>query len=165
MMLVSLLLCVLFSVQGADADMITIDGRTEPHKIPEWAAWESVFDHLASAKQAGGTGPDRTLLLSERDRGLVYAAAFEHTQRYKAHKNQVLTQLGPLVGKIPPRELTERNQKMILDYRQQTLDAAQRLLDQLSPEGRAPVQQFAERLKAGIILTVSKSNDFWKRPY
>ncbi len=149
-----------------DDEMLYIDGKATPEKIPQWTAWEAAFDLLAAGKRAGGIKLDAELQLSAADKALLYAEAMANQERWNAHKREVLTELEPLVGKMDREDLMRRNRAMILEYRQRVLDGSERLLQRLSPEGRAWLLSWVEQRKAGITLTIAKSElDFFRRPY
>jgi hypothetical protein len=166
MVLVSLLLCLLFSVQGAGTDkMITIDGSKEPHKIPEWAAWESTFDALSLTKRKDLKAFDESLKMEAADKELVYAAALEQTRRrarlvkrVKALETQVTTGESFL-------ELHRKSWDMNFEYRQEILDSSERLLNQLSPDGRVAILAWVANARKGIKVTMPESNlAFFRRP-
>ena len=149
-----------------DPELVEINGKTNPEKIPQWKAWEAALDLLAAGKRSQGQVLDSQLQLSDADKVLVYAEAVKNEERWNAHKKEVLTELEPLVGKMNREDLMRRNRAMILDYRQKVLDGSERLLERLSPEGRAWLLSWVELRKASITLTIPKSDlDFYRRPY
>lgn len=164
MMLLSLLLCLLFSVQGAGPDKtITIDGRTEPHKIPEWAAWETTFDHLSRAKR-GDSAIDDALKMSAADKDLVYAAALEHTGRRQRLSKRVKA-LEALTATESLMDLHRKSWDMNFEYRQEILDSSEQLLNRLSPGGRTAMLAWVENTRRSIAVTMPESSlDFYKRP-
>jgi hypothetical protein len=149
-----------------DSEMINIDGKKNPELIPQWKAWEAAFELLAAGKRAGGQVLDEELQLSPADKALVYAEAASNQERWSAHKRRVLTELEPLLKTMKREDLLPKNRALILDYRQQVLDGSQRLLQRLSPEGRAWLPLWVEQLKRVVTLTIPKSElDFYRRPY
>jgi hypothetical protein len=161
----SLLLCVLLVAQGARTEKtITIDGSKDPHKIPEWAAWESALDHLSLAKRKGLKAYDESLKMSAADRELVFAAALEQTIRRQRLSKRVKA-LDGLATTEPPLELHRKSWDMNFEYRQEVLDSSEKLLNQLSPEGRAAMLAWVEDAKRGITVTMPESSlpDF-RRP-
>jgi hypothetical protein len=165
MMLVSLLLYVLFSVQGAGAEKtITIDGSKEPHRIPEWAAWETTFDHLSLAKRKSLDGFDESLEMSAEDKKLVYAAALEQTTRRQRLTKRVKA-LDALAKTESFADLHRKSWDMNFEYRQEILDSSETLLNQLSLAGRAAMLAWVENAKRGITVTMPESSlDSYRRP-
>lgn len=146
-------------------EVIVIDGRKNPEKIPQWLAWEQAFDTLATAKRKGMLAADESLQMSTPDKELVYAEALRQPDRFRDHIRQVET-LRPLIGKVKDEAIMEKNRAMILEHRQATLDASKRLLDRLSPEGRTAMVAWVESIKAGITSTVPAHDlEFYRRPY
>lgn len=146
-------------------EVVVIDGRKNPEKIPQWLAWEEGFDTLATAKRKGMLAVDESLLMPASDKELVYAEALRQPERFRDHIKKVET-LRPLIGNVKDEVIMEKNRAMILEHRQATLDASRRLLDRLSPEGRTAMVAWVESIKAGITSTVPANDlEFYRRPY
>lgn len=149
-------------------DLTLIDGAKNPELIPEYLMWSTALDSIALLAEHNAVehGPLKALLssISASDAELVLAEAAEHTKRAEACHQRGLR----IVEAMKGQEIDKLEKAMkanTLACREALLDATDRLLARLSPEGRTALTAWvlAERrkVKAWIVKT---DLDFFRQP-
>jgi hypothetical protein len=175
MLLVSYVALLVFSasalegrpVQYAAAkDVIHIDGQKNPELIPEYVLWEHGFGGLAIIKQQNMPAALASLRLAPEDLALVWKEAAlqkareDHSASEQRRRREALKAQG-----VTPQQLSLELQKVILDYRWTVLNARDRLLAALTPEGQAALLAWIEARRAHITASVARADwEFFRQP-
>jgi hypothetical protein len=149
-------------------DLTLIDGEKNPELIPEYLMWSTALDAIAllAEQNVSEHGPLKALLssISASDAELVLAEAAEHTKRADACHQKGLRIVEAMKGHGIDR-LEKAMKANTLACREVLLDATDRLLARLSPEGRtaltAWVLEGRRKVKAWIVKT---DLDFFRQP-
>ena len=145
--------------QAADGkgvpETIEIDGSKNPELIPEWSAWGFAFRVIAtgsrqlpSSVHAVVSTEEATLLLKQADR----------LQKFDRECQHRVVKLHSLLGKEKDDALDARLRDITLECRWATLNARDRVLEQLKPEGAAALAAFVTSTKAATSLTIRKQD-------
>jgi hypothetical protein len=166
LLLVSGVLAPQPSQYAAAKDIIHIDGQKNPELIPEYVLWEHGFGGLAIIKEQNLLVALASLPLSPEDLALVWKEAAlqkareEHSATEQRKRRDALKAQG-----VKPGQLLLELQKVILDYRWSVLDARDRLLAAMTPEGQAVLVAWVEARRAKITASVSKADwEFFRQP-
>jgi hypothetical protein len=145
-------------------DMVLIDGRKEPHRLPEWLVWEESFRTLAltskDPRSAFRLGPPE---LTPEETEVIYREALAQAERDRqCLKRQ--HDLAATMKELPPS--THPDVKRItIDCRWRTLEARDRVLHALSAESALVVHAWVSRARAAITSYVPKGElDFFWLP-
>ena len=145
--------------QSADGkrppETIEIDGGKNPELIPEWSAWGFAFRVIAtgsrqlpSSVHAVVSTEEATMLLKQADR----------LQKFDRECQNRVVKLHSLLGKEKDAALDARLRDITLECRWATLHARDRVLEGLTPEGRAALIAFVASTKVGTSLTIRKQD-------
>jgi hypothetical protein len=147
-----------------DSRFVEIDGSKNPQDIPEWVAWETGFSMLALAHSKGSLAVPASLGLSGGEADLVFREAAAQLTRDSACQKRV-ERLRPLLGREKIDVINEKTKTIQLDCRWKTLEARDRLLAALSPEGQTSLLKWVSDRKSGIHVRVPKAElDHYRRP-
>jgi hypothetical protein len=133
--------------------MIEIDGAKNPEMIPQWSAWEFAFRVIAGGSRMLPSTVHHAV--SKEEAAIIVGEAVESRKRDAACQGRML-KLQPLLLTAKASEINRRQAEIQIDCRWQTLQARDRLLEQLSPEGRLALIDFVESTKAGTRVTIAK---------
>jgi hypothetical protein len=159
------------NAEPMSSDMVVIDGRVEPERIPEYALWRGAFyvvAHLKRERASKGTprtfpmigAPDGTntpMELSERDADLLEAEAARQRERdvaCDAGLQRIIRQLTD-EGKNPD-QIADALVDPIIECRWKDLEARDRVLSQMSEEGAALVRAWVNGQRYTSSLSVTK---------
>jgi hypothetical protein len=143
------------------SERIEIDGRKNPDMIPQWDAWQAVFEIIAKVSDLP---TDVLQHLSKQEAALVLSAARENSQNFVACQQRVLKLVSTLQTE-EARFINDRTREINLDCRWQTLRLRDRVLAGLGPPGQTALSQYAEETKAGIRVYVPKNElAFYRQP-
>lgn len=143
------------------SERIEIDGRKNPEMIPQWDAWQAMFEIIAKVSDLP---TDVLEHLSKEEAALVLAAAKENGQNFVACQQRVL-KLTPTLQTEEARFINDRTREINLDCRWQTLRLRDRLLAGLGPPGQTALSRYVEETKAGIRVFVPKNElAFYRQP-
>lgn len=152
----------------APSGYIQITGKNAPLDIPEYVLWNDTFVALSKLKPEDRTLLDAQVALDARSKELVFkAAAMELERRRKCDERQQAklesTRAG---GKAENSALMESLRPLILECRQQTLDAADELLLQLSPDTRQRFLNWVNSRRERITVYVHRADypEFFRKP-
>lgn len=150
----------------APHDIILIDGRKNPELIPEYVLWEHGFGGLAMIKENDMKPAIDSLHLSPSDFALVWKEAGQQRHReeesmaLQRQRRQALAARG-----LKPAEWVPELRELILEYRWSVLNARDRLLAAMSPEGQVTLLAWIEQRRANITGAVPKSDlEFFRQP-
>jgi hypothetical protein len=171
---VFLLLLLVACVQQPPAshsppDVVEIDGAKNPELLPEHVVWSSGFHTLALMKENNVRLGEKfltQLTLSDADATLLWA----EVERFKARADRC-QEKGKAIyeqGKAAERKLADIETAMkanTLQCRTAMLDAKDRLLAVMSPEGQTLLINWMLSQRAKIKSSVPKSElDFFRQP-
>ena len=146
----------------ASEEEVVIDGSKNPELIPQWYAWEFAFRIMGGGSKELPTTVYR--VVSAAERALILAEAQASLQRDQACQERV-GKLVPLVGKEKNAVINAKQREIQLDCRRDTLQARDRLLERLNPEGQTELIKFVEDKKAGTTVTIRKRElDHYRQP-
>ncbi len=150
---------------------LMIDGKAHPELIPDHEIWRTSLLHLASARPSVLERLKRILSLSKLEEDLVLKEAQAQQSRDATCRERLDNHW---------KEMTDRGEKPVdeggfirdpgswaitLDCRQQTLDAADRLMARLSPEGQAALANLLEFEKGNRTIHLPAEEwESFKRP-
>jgi hypothetical protein len=135
-------------------EWVFIDGAKNPELIPEWSAWEDVFSTIAGGQKLL---PSRVLFrVSTEEADLILRESEASVKRTDDCNARILA-LKPLLAKERVAVQIQRTKDIRLECRVANLDARDRVLAALNPEGRAALREFADLMKAATSFTVAKS--------
>jgi hypothetical protein len=134
-------------------EFVQIDGAKNPELIPQWSAWGYAFRLIAGGRRElpalvheAVSGDERAMVLNEAD-------AVQRTDKVCQER---VSQLHPLVGKEKAAVLDARLREITVTCRQKTLDARNRVLSAMGPEGAIALIMFVESTKSGTSLSIAK---------
>jgi len=165
---VSLTLSSTAAAQTPETEMVVIEGAKNPELIPEHLMWSSAFHTIAFLKEqsAVDSGPLALLLsaISTSDAKLILTEAAEHKKRGAEcdEKGRRIVRAIEAQGMEPLERAMKSN---TLACRQALLDAVDRLLSRLSPEGRSELVRWVLDERGKITVRVPKADlAFFRQP-
>lgn len=156
------------AAQTVPTDQVFIDGAKNPEQIPEHLMWSTALNTIdfLSAQNVVDEGPLAKLLsaISTSDAQLVVAEAEEHTKRgAECHEKGLRIVAAMEAQGVAVLEKAMRSNT--LACRQALLDAVDRLLSRLSPEGRAELVRWVLDERRKITVFVPKTElAFFRQP-
>jgi Spy/CpxP family protein refolding chaperone len=150
---------------GANStEIIEIDGGKTPELIPEYLLWEHGFGGLAIIKERQMTPALESLALSAEDAARVFGEAAAQADRERRRSERERARRTALAA-AKPSDLAAALRDVILDYRWDVLNARDRLLDSLTPEGRTELLRWMSERRTHITAYVPKGElDFFRQP-
>lgn len=133
------------------SEYVHIDGSRNPEMIPQWAAWAFAFRVIAGGSRSIPTVVLRHLSGEEAAEVLKEAAADQKTD---AECQERVLRLRPLLLTERARVINGKTRAIQLDCRWRTLQARDRLLARLRPEGQIALTQWVESTKSGMQVSV-----------
>jgi hypothetical protein len=138
------------------AGMTEIEGSKNPELIPDHAIWRMVFLRLTEIRRRGEEADLADLLpLDKPDLAALYVEAMKQltrdeacAARYKA-KQQALAQAGRSLS-----SMWQALDELTIECRTQDLDAADRVMDAISDEGRRILSQYIEARRHSMSMLV-----------
>jgi hypothetical protein len=137
---------------------IKIDGRTEPHRIPQYVVWRTGLRYLATFLDQKDLNPlldDPLLIVPAADRERVSIEAYAQRrrddacwERQEARNDEMVKQ-----GKSFP-DLYDALLAIDMACRVEVIEARDRLLSKLTPEGQQALTAWIEEARAGISVYV-----------
>lgn len=146
--------------------MVKIEGRTEPHRIPEWLAWQSGLGVLATVKKEDYKDYFR-LVLQPADAELVEKEALAQRERDdECYRAQERRQEELSAQRLTLQEtVNDLKKTVVLGCRVRTLEARDSLLAALSPDAQFAVANWIDEHRANITSLVPVSDqEFYKQP-
>jgi hypothetical protein len=156
------LLCVPFSSpsirQQASPKTIRIDGSEWPDLIPDHCVWRNNFLRLSEIKKQGGEADVAyDLPLSKADADALYKEAALQPQRDAECDKRMIGRREELRQQNATPETTARALDAItIDCRTKDLDAADRVMDALTDEGRTTLAAWIEKRRRAIVAFVAE---------
>jgi hypothetical protein len=150
------------AAQAQDDDTLTIDGSTEPQKLPNWVVWEHGFTVLGLvAGRDSGFNHDLRAVMTPQEFALLEreATAQKAREDQAARAIEVLRPEWDHGDQTDPKlidHINERTQEIALDYRRSILDARDRVLTGLGPLAQSALMTWMDDERASIRATVSK---------
>lgn len=142
--------------EQAPSGMTEIEGSKTPELIPDHAIWRMVFLRLTEIRRRGEEADLAVLIpLGKADLATLYVEAMkqptreeECRARYKA-RQQELAQ-----ANTSPAAAAQALDDLTIDCRAQDLDAADRVLDAVSDEGRRILTEYIESRRHSMSMLV-----------
>ncbi len=138
---------------SAAPELVQVDGAKNPELIPQWSAWGYAFRLIAGGRRELPTlvhealsGDERAMVLNEADA----------VQRIDKACQEQVSQLHPLVGKEQPAVLDAKLREITVTCRRKALDARDRVLSAINPQGAIALIMFVESTKSGTSLSIPK---------
>jgi hypothetical protein len=136
--------------------MTEIAGSRNPELIPDHAIWRMVFLRLTEIRRRGEEADLAVLLpLNKGDLAALYVEAMKQLTRdedcrgrYKA-RQEALTQ-----AKASPTAITQALDDLTIQCRSEDLDAADRVMDAVSDEGRRILSEYIESRRHSMSMLV-----------
>jgi hypothetical protein len=128
-----------------------IDGAKTPELIPQYALWQMAFQNL---RVLPPEALHTQLRLTKAEDALLYAEAKGQAERDAACEKRQERMLAT----TPPKDQNRAWREMTLACRQADLDAADALLEKLSPETRARVIQWIESKRTKTVILVDRNH-------
>lgn len=145
---------------------VVINGMATPAAFPEYAAWRHAFTMFSLSEDKMGKELKAGLELPAAEYALLAAEAHrEKARRDACHQRQArVTDEGKQAGWRASR-FQEAIDSIVLECRQEILDAADRLMAKLSDDGKCKVTAFVERSKTTLEVLVEKGRlEFFRQP-
>ncbi len=141
---------------------ITIDGRTEPSRIPAWQVWESAFRQVGQGSTELLDAIQFDIGFSEED----FAVIREESKRHGRREEQCLKAQLALGADERSQGLASSGVRAVtLTCREATLAAADRMFAAVSSEGQEALHRWADTLRAGLQVHLLRSEEaFYKQP-
>ena len=136
--------------------MTEIEGSRNPELIPDHAIWRMVFLRLTEIRRRGEEADLAVLIpLEKQDLAALYVEAMKQLtrdedcrSRYKA-RQEALT-----LAKTPPAAIAQALDDLTIECRSHDLDAADRVMDALSDEGRRILADYIESRRHSMSMLV-----------
>lgn len=140
-----------------------IDGSKTPEDIPDHAMWDMGFSFMNHLKTKNVEAGLATLPLSPADADLAFAEAALQIKRRSDCSDKGDRVFAAFKGN--DKKIEEELQKLALECRWATLEAADRLLARMSDEGRVVLLNWMKEGRKKIQLTVPKGHEeFYRLP-
>lgn len=161
-------------------EMLEIDGSREPHRIPEWSAWQSAFHSLSGGDTIEDLPTALYQVASPVDVDSIFtavAASKKNDATYDEYRLALFDKLLGVRRECDRTGTTAQTRKACfverglvvskgfpdyeIAYRQHTLDIRDRLLAELEPrpEVRGALTMWVESQKAGMKAFIHKSRE------
>jgi hypothetical protein len=141
--------------------VIVIDGSKDPSAIPQWLAWERTFGALNTHPQ----GHIPVWNMSDKETEITMAAARAAAAADDRCNANLTKRMDSLKSSYKPDALWTENKRLIVGCRQETLDHADRLIEQLSPQGRqALLAWLDDRRRSTTSYVFEKEMAFYRSP-
>jgi hypothetical protein len=148
------------------SDVIVIKGATEPEKLPEYLIWRNAFDILSKAIASNRKLVLDSLKLASNDLQVTLKEAASEGVREQECKNKqdrVIEQAK--TENLPKDKFNERLNVVVLACRYEVLDAKERLMTALTPDGRVEVERWVYQRRKGMTVYVQKHElEFFRKP-
>lgn len=156
--------------QGAPTkpvEWIFIDGAKQPWLLPEWLVWDNIFSGVSNirSKRLEGSPLDSLAVTRAELIHIENAARWydDHTQACAERQKKEVAMLR--AAKRPSAEVVKRQREVIIECRQEVLDAADALLRDMSDNGRVALLAYVESKKAGMWARIARSElEFYRLP-
>ena len=135
-------------------EWVFIDGAKNPELIPEWSAWEDVFSTIAGGRKLL---PSMVLFVVSKEEAELILRESEASVKRTEECNARILALKPLLAKARPAVQIQRTKDIRLECRVANLEARDRVMAALNPEGAAALREFADLMKTGTTFTVARS--------
>jgi hypothetical protein len=145
---------------SASPGYVTIDGRKNPERIPEYVAWGSAFRELALLEKNGDARLlDEKVALTAAERTLVFEAGRQQLERDAASQKTQLEIADRLSHRgVPLEKQLEAVRPVVMAHRQRVLDAEEALLAKLGSEARMALTEWVNGRRAHITMLVHKDD-------
>jgi hypothetical protein len=143
------------------SEWVHIDGSKNPELIPQWDVWRIAFHNYVLVADL----PTKVLRhLSNEEATLVMTAAKEDAKGLLGCQERMM-RLQPLLKTEEAYQINEKTKEINLDCRWQTLHRRDKLLESLTLEGRTALVNAVESIKAGMSVSVPRSElAFYRQP-
>jgi hypothetical protein len=144
------------STASVPPETMVINGGEHPERIPDHWVWRSVFLKLAEIAKAGAQGDlSRALPLSAGDAQVLYREAGLQARRDDDCAREIQSRQEELrERRVPPEEATRAIDDVTIGCRTRDLDAGDRVVDELSEEGRIVLQAWLDQQRRGMTVFV-----------
>jgi hypothetical protein len=142
---------------SADDKVITIDGSKNPEQIPQWLAWQEALRVMGMPAQLDLPIPTSIWhVTTAEERDFIRKESVQSLER----EDEVGAQAMKIFQSVTQETRAgdeERVRQLDLRRKQAILDARDRLLIKLTPEGQSALRGFVEEVKKGTKVFVLKS--------
>ena len=135
-------------------EWVFIDGAKNPELIPEWSAWEDAFSTIAGGRKLL---PSKVLFAVSKEEADLILRESEASVKRTEECNARILALKPLLAKARPAVQIQRSKEIRLECRVANLEARDRVISALNPEGATALREFADLMKTGTTFTVARS--------
>jgi hypothetical protein len=146
------------SLSSSPPETITIHGRDHPERIPDHWLWRTVFLKLSEISRSGARGDlAHVLPLSAADAQVLYMEAGQQARRDDDCERAIVMRKDELKEQGVSKEVEARAiDDVTIACRVKDLDAAERVLDGISDDGRLLLQAWLDEQRRGITVFVPK---------
>jgi hypothetical protein len=151
----------------ASPRIIEIDGARNPELIPDYMVWEFSFRMLArTSTDETRSGRLSIVKLSTADTITLYRVADEQLKSQSECLEKIrIRNADHRAAHWASAAIDRDGKSVLLQCRQESLDAADALLASLSPAGRTEMTKWIQEKKKGIAITLLDDGEgFWRRP-
>lgn len=140
----------------APAGMTEIEGSKTPELIPDHAIWRMVFLRLTEIRRRGEEADLAAVIpLDKADLAALYVEAMKQPARDEdCRKRYTARQQALIEASTPPSAIAQALDELTIECRSHDLDAADRVMDGLSGEGRRILSQYIESRRHSMSLLV-----------
>ena len=137
--------------------MTEIDGAKNPELIPDHLIWHMTFNRLAEIRRRGEEADLADLLpLSKEDLAALYVEAMNQRGRDESCEKRYRTMEAELARAKASTETADTAlDDVLIGCRSLVLEAADRVLDQMSEDGRRLLENYHERRRRSASALVS----------
>jgi hypothetical protein len=139
---------------------IRIDGNETPERIPDHIVWRNNFLRLSEIKKLGAEADlAYDLPLSKPDADVFYKEAVLQPQRdADCHKRMVTKREELGQQNASTQAASQALTEITIDCRTKDLDAADRVMDALTEEGRTILSVWIEKRRRTVVAFVAESD-------
>lgn len=163
----SLAICLLGGVllmqspeSKAPPGVVKIDGETHPERIPDHWVWRAAFRFLTEIQRTNQQADiSLGLPLSAADAAVLYREAAAQASRDATCQARVDTKKQAMEAEhAKPDAIGDAIRSLLVECNAAVLDAADRVVDALSEEGRVACHVWLERRRRSTTLLVPESD-------
>ncbi|MGH9311068.1 MAG: hypothetical protein ACRD1U_16950 [Vicinamibacterales bacterium] len=141
------------AAESAPPEMMFIDGAKNPELIPQWSAWGYAFRVISGGPRELPSIVHKVVSADERAMIIKEADA---VQKIDKACTELLLKQHTVIGRGNLEALDAKLREITVACRQKTLDARNRILAALNPDGATALIMFVESTKEGTSLTIRK---------
>jgi hypothetical protein len=136
-----------------EAEMMFIDGARNPELIPQWSAWGYAFRVISGGPRELPSIVHK--VVSADERAMIIREA-DAVQKIDKECHELGLKQFSIIGRGNLEALDARLREITVACRRKTLEARDRILAALNPEGAGALIMFVESTKDGTSLSIRK---------